>query len=72
MASRPPAKKFQPPKDIRFMVYTNTEIMAILNQYNGEIFRALGKPISTESINEVLMKLDRMKFLIGQIKQGKS
>ena len=72
----PETRKFETPKDIRFQLYTNDEIIAILEKYNREILATIiweirRDGISTGSINKLVMNLDRMKFLIGQIKQGK-
>ena len=73
MASKPirPTKKFEKPKDIRFQVYTNAEILSILGMYNAQFDNAIRDNVSTENINTMLKLLDRMKFLIAQIKQGK-
>ena len=73
MVSKPmrPTKKFEAPKDIRFQVYTNAEILSILGMYNSQFYNAIRDDISTENINTMLKLLDRMKFLIVQIKQGK-
>lgn len=69
---RRPEAKFALPKDIRFLVYTNAEIMGIISNYVNELYNlTVNQPDpSTETINDILARLDRMKFLIGQIKQG--
>jgi hypothetical protein len=69
---KPPPRKFETPKDIRFNVYTNDEIASILRKYSDDIMDTVCDPLSTESINKMLMIMERMKFLLGQVKQGKT
>lgn len=65
---KPIAPKFRPPKDIKFNVYTNAEIMAILRSYTTRLDDLVqDDDPDTGRINEIIMLLDRMKFLLGQV-----
>jgi hypothetical protein len=67
---RDPAKKFFPTKDIKFLVYTNDEIMGITERYIRVLSNLSYQEPTTATVNEMVMYLDRMKFLLGQIKYG--
>lgn len=64
-------QKFDVPKDFKFLVYTNKEITAIVTEYINDLYNLNLGEISTEKINKMIVIIDRIKFLIQQIKQSK-
>jgi hypothetical protein len=68
----PPSKPLYIPKDIKFYLYTNEEVMAIVRSYVDHLGWVSEQDLSAEHINDMVMHLDRMKFLLGQIRLGKT